>query len=73
MSAKVIGAAVFFGVMGTLCAVMFFANIASGNTAGIGAARALGLPTAVVGLIGAIAGYGLLTYVLVADFRMRHR
>jgi uncharacterized oligopeptide transporter (OPT) family protein len=73
MSAKLIGATVFFGVLGTLCAVMFFANLGSGNTAGTGFGRAVGMPTSVIGLIGAVAAFGLLVYVFVVDFRTRRR
>jgi hypothetical protein len=69
MSVKLIGATVFFGVLGTLCAVMFFANLGSDNAADTG--RASGLPTSVIGLIGAIAAFGLPFYIFVADYKKR--
>lgn len=62
-----VAAVVFFGVLGALCLVMFFANIGPDNTAGTGIARRAGIPTSVLGLVGAVAAFGLLTYILIAS------
>jgi protein-S-isoprenylcysteine O-methyltransferase Ste14 len=73
MPAKIVAAVVFFGVIGTLCAVMFFANIGSDNTAGTGILRVIGAPTSFIGLAGAVAAYGLLVYVLISYRKNRSR
>jgi len=73
MPAKFVAGLVFFGALGTLCSVMFFANLGSGNASGVGAGRAAGLQTSTIGLIGAISGYGLAIYVLVFWLRNRNR
>ncbi len=73
MPAKFLAGLIFFGALGTLCLVMFFANLGVDNVAGTGVGRAAGLQTSTIGLIGAVSGYGLAIYVFVFWLRNRNR
>ncbi|WP_144832887.1 hypothetical protein [Microbacterium sp. BH-3-3-3] len=69
MKSNTMGGVVIFGLLGALCAFIFFANIGDASGPEVGANRLLGWPTWAFGLLGMVAAIVLIAVLLINERR----